>query len=640
MAGSVGLLLCLAGLASGTEQGQLRGTKDNEGPDSQDSQDSWSGWSFMLPNPRLLVWDKIVQYPLNYSTGPANYTIFNGWLKVPLVHDSALMQFEMPPYVCLRVRGTAALQQPAKNGPLLTHCGGPGSGRDCALRNFDIDGRHRIISGFDLIAIDQRGVNSSKDPFETEAGWGKMKPCPFKQAGEAVKPFPAIYCDEVKRYIESPKKLLQLLASVDNAAYKTDFKSFVYPIWENGTIPFTGMAPMNESFVRWYYRLVKLEHSLCFEAERYKIKAPNGRTYNALQFAGTVDLAYDLDILRRAIGATKLSLHGSSYGTSVASVYASIFPQKTHRVVMDGVVDPTPDVSVRGESFAQGIEAVWNGLVRDCDRSLVRNLSATEVCPAAPMAATKAVKILQGKNKEIAGELLAVILHSILGKNTTLWAPMAMTLIEKFYSGKEKEGLSMLEKFVGKNYRSKNDTEQMDHFRLGIQSVVMGTDTAGRLNEEEFIRWWRRTKESHPIGVKWATGWMVAMSTWPAYARPVPPVGDAHLKVVVIGNLHDPNTAYRNAQQMKKAFPQGYLVTWQGYGHCLKVLKHGRAILNAYKESTENDELPVYDNAVATYACMHKILSYLDTGEGVRDGHTCLVSEALHLGSAALALDP
>lgn len=63
----------------------LKSSQDNEGPDSQDSQDSWSGWSFMLPNPRLLVWDKIVQYPLNYSTGPANYTIFNGWLKVSLV---------------------------------------------------------------------------------------------------------------------------------------------------------------------------------------------------------------------------------------------------------------------------------------------------------------------------------------------------------------------------------------------------------------------------------------------------------------------------------------------------------------------------------------------------------------------------
>ena len=27
------------------------------------------------------------------------------------------------------------------------------------------------------------------------------------------------------------------------------------------------------------------------------------------------------------------------------------------------------------------------------------------------------------------------------------------------------------------------------------------------------------------------------MSTWPSYARPVPPAGDSHLPAVVIGNL-------------------------------------------------------------------------------------------------------
>ena len=148
------------------------------------------------------------------------------------------------------------------------------------------------------------------------------------------------------------------------------------------------------------------------------------------------------------------------------------------------------------------------------------------------------------------------------------------------------------------------------------------------------------------------------MSTWPAYARPVPPVGDAELQAVIIGNLHDPNTAYENAQIMAQAFPQGYrakiggqkhlvcgtvwtpagyLVTWQGYGHCLKVLKHATALLKAYNASKKSETLPEYTNAVAKYACMSKILSYLDTGKGIQDGHTCLVPEPLSLGKAAAA---
>ena len=47
---------------------------------------------------------------------------------------------------------------------------------------------------------------------------------------------------------------------------------------------------------------------------------------------------------------------------------------------------------------------------------------------------------------------------------------------------------------------------------------------------------------------------MVAMSTWPAYARPVPPVADAGIEAVIIGNLHDPNTAYENPGFASRVF--------------------------------------------------------------------------------------
>eukprot|EP00438_Fugacium_kawagutii_P028532 Skav222529 [mRNA] locus=scaffold2875:89489:89812:+ [translate_table: standard] len=105
----------------------------------------------------------------------------------------------MPPFVCVRVRGVAAMQQPAKKGPLLVHCGGPGSGRDCGIAsghmNLDINGEHSIDSDFDILSIDQRGVNISKDKYETEKSWGKVPSCPFEQAGKAVKPFPTMYCN-------------------------------------------------------------------------------------------------------------------------------------------------------------------------------------------------------------------------------------------------------------------------------------------------------------------------------------------------------------------------------------------------------------------------------------------------------------
>ena len=73
----------------------------------------------------------------------------------------------------------------------------------------------------------------------------------------------------------------------------------------------------------------------------------------------------------------------------------------------------------------------------------------------------------------------------------------------------------------------------------------------------------------------------------------------------------------------------------------MKVTKHATPLLKAYKEAKKNQTLPEYTNAVAKYACMSKILSYLSTGTGVEDGHTCLLPEPLSLGKAAVrALEP
>ena len=74
----------------------------------------------------------------------------------------------------------------------------------------------------------------------------------------------------------------------------------------------SGIQAFSETFVRWYYRLLKLEHSLCHNAPRFKLQSPSGREYNALQFGGTVDLAHDIDQFRRAVGASHMSIYGGS----------------------------------------------------------------------------------------------------------------------------------------------------------------------------------------------------------------------------------------------------------------------------------------------------------------------------------------
>ncbi|WP_055493754.1 alpha/beta hydrolase [Streptomyces sp. TP-A0356] len=62
---------------------------------------------------------------------------------------------------------------------------------------------------------------------------------------------------------------------------------------------------------------------------------------SVLPYIDTVSAARDMDAIRQALGAPKVSYFGYSYGTYLGAVYAKLFPQRVRRLVLDSIVDPT-----------------------------------------------------------------------------------------------------------------------------------------------------------------------------------------------------------------------------------------------------------------------------------------------------------
>jgi pimeloyl-ACP methyl ester carboxylesterase len=54
----------------------------------------------------------------------------------------------------------------------------------------------------------------------------------------------------------------------------------------------------------------------------------------------TTDWARDMDSIRVALGQKQINYYGYSYGTYLGQVYATLFPGKVRRAVLDGVVNP------------------------------------------------------------------------------------------------------------------------------------------------------------------------------------------------------------------------------------------------------------------------------------------------------------
>lgn len=59
-----------------------------------------------------------------------------------------------------------------------------------------------------------------------------------------------------------------------------------------------------------------------------------------LPHISTENVARDMDAIRVALGERKISYLGYSYGTYLGAVYATLFPSRVKRMIMDSVVDP------------------------------------------------------------------------------------------------------------------------------------------------------------------------------------------------------------------------------------------------------------------------------------------------------------
>jgi pimeloyl-ACP methyl ester carboxylesterase len=74
----------------------------------------------------------------------------------------------------------------------------------------------------------------------------------------------------------------------------------------------------------------------------FDVAASCARTDRALlPFITTANTARDLDAIRAALGEPKISYLGYSYGSYLGAVYATLFPNRGDRIILDSVVDPT-----------------------------------------------------------------------------------------------------------------------------------------------------------------------------------------------------------------------------------------------------------------------------------------------------------
>jgi pimeloyl-ACP methyl ester carboxylesterase len=99
----------------------------------------------------------------------------------------------------------------------------------------------------------------------------------------------------------------------------------------------------------------------------YVRKCLNANRRDVLAHASTANVARDIDYTRRALGLRKISYYGFSYGTFLGATYATLFPHRYDKMVLDGPIDPAQYIN----RPHQNLEEQTSGFERELGRFLM-----------------------------------------------------------------------------------------------------------------------------------------------------------------------------------------------------------------------------------------------------------------------------
>jgi pimeloyl-ACP methyl ester carboxylesterase len=280
-----------------------------------------------------------------------------------------------------------------------------------------------------------------------------------------------------------------------------------------------------------------------------------------LPHVGTVNAAKDLDRLRAAVGDERLNYFGLSYGTHLGAVYATHFPEKVGRFVLDSAYDPTVTFEERAltqaAGFAKSLDAFAEHCVKQgCDLGIDPAAVVETVERLVDGLKTRPLKVGERTLTHGLGQLAVI---------TPLYAKATWPALEEAAAAALKgDGsalLAMADAYTGRRADGTYST------MLSSLQAITCADTSERLNRAQVAAINAKIEKVFPVLAAETT--VGACNQWPApgsdEAKRIDATGSA--PIVVIGGKGDPATPYVWATSLTARLKTGVLVTYEGEGH-------------------------------------------------------------------------
>jgi pimeloyl-ACP methyl ester carboxylesterase len=286
-----------------------------------------------------------------------------------------------------------------------------------------------------------------------------------------------------------------------------------------------------------------------------------------LPYVDTVSAAKDMEVMRSALGDTKLTYLGFSYGTYLGQTYAHLFPTHVRALALDGVVDPSLSANDLVVTQAASFELNLQAFLADCTARKTSSppcLYAQTGDPATKLNAL--INRLDASPLPVGSRLLTRALamigisYPLYDQGAWRYLDQGLTLADQ---GKGAILLVLSDLYFERNsngtYTNANDA----NYAINCLDRPAPTDIAAydRLGPA-------MAKVSPVFGPAFQYS-DLACAYWPVKptGHPGPLTADGAPPILLVGGTNDPATPYAWAQSVNQQLARSVLLTRQGNGH-------------------------------------------------------------------------
>ncbi len=283
----------------------------------------------------------------------------------------------------------------------------------------------------------------------------------------------------------------------------------------------------------------------------------------------TANAARDMDILRAALGDSKLNYMGKSYGTFMGTLYAQLFPNNIGRVVLDGAVDPTISNFEQTATQAISFDNSLNAFVKECatrsDCPLPKDpkQAIQAIIDLYASAAKKPLplKTPNGDKRLVTESLMVLGTASSLYDSGDGW-PSLRLAIKEAQAGYGDTFLELADLYSG---RQEDGTYPNNEFDSG--AVIDCLDFAEPRTVDQITADAKRIAKQAPVFGPYIGYGGLTCKYFPETTPVVVTKTATSAPIIVIGTTRDPATPYAWSVALHKLLTNSQLVTLDGDGH-------------------------------------------------------------------------